>query len=230
MGSPHRNIAVQRIGSPQVIIASTRPGLRVAAYLADTAPVRSGGYGGWEVASRARQVGFVEWRGVEPRGLTLPLVLASVDGADQEPFIRNLERMARPEPKAGNEPPWVRITGAVPVAAVTRWVIQGIEWSAEDVIRREVDGHRIRQGVTLNLVEHVTPDLAFTRSAAQKVAAARARRVTITALKGDTFAKIAVRRFGKRGRWKDIADLNPGLPAKPNVEIKAGRKVRVPRK
>lgn len=227
MSTNRQALNAQDTGTAAVLITSKAPGLRVPARLAGTAATITSGYGGWEIIARVRQTAFVEWPGVEPRQMSLPLLLDGwARGTDQEPFIRNLERMGRPEPKAGGQPPTITVSGAIPAAESVPWVIAGIEWG-DPVIRRTSDGHRVRQGVTLTLLEHVRPVLALTRSAAQRRALARARVTTITAREGDTMAKIAKRRLGRVDRWTEIRDLNRGI-RDPRAAIKPGTKVRVP--
>lgn len=219
----------QADGGPRVLIASKKPGLRVPAILGNAR--RTGGWGGWEVINRVRQVGFIEWQTVEPAQMEVSIVLDGLlTDTDQEPFVRNLERMATPQRAAGNQPPPITIRGAVPAHAKVKWVIRGLDWSEEAIVRRSRDGHRIQQGVTLDLIQYVQPELAFTRSAAQRAAMRKPKVVTITARKGDTLALIAKRELDAVGRWTDIRDLNPKLSKDPRREIKAGTKVRVPAK
>src|SRR5690606_28515888 len=116
--------------------------------------------------------------------------------------------MATPQRAAGNQPPPITIRGAVPAHHSVRWVIRDLDWSDEVVVRRRSDGHRIQQGVTLDLIQYVQPELAFSRSAAQRAAMRKPKVVTITAKKGDTLAMIAKRELGAVGRWTDIRDLN----------------------
>lgn len=224
--STRRLLAVQDQSGPRVQIVSRRPPLRVSAML-DVA-TRSGGYGGWDVIDRVRQVGFTEWQGVGPAEMSVQIVLWHPDRRDQEPAIRNLERMASPERAAGNQPPHVRLHGALPAHHTMRWLIQGIEWSDEIIERRRRDGHRIRQGATLQLLQRVEPTLAFARSAAQRRALARPKVRVVVAREGDTLTKIAVREAGSVARWTDIRDLNPGLDRDGRTPIRPGTKVRVP--
>jgi hypothetical protein len=51
-------------------------------------------------------------------------------------------------------PPSLRIYGAVPHTDI-RWVIQNLEWG--DSIRDIVTGRRMRQQVTVSLVEYYQP-------------------------------------------------------------------------
>lgn len=220
-------LQAQDTASPRVVIASARPVMRISGLL--TAATRTGGWGGWEVIDRVRQTGFVEWAGVEPARMSLTILLDGWStGKDQEPFIRNLHRMASPVSQQGGQPPPISITGPVPADRSMRWVIANLAFDDENQLRSPRDGHRLRQQVTLELLQYVTPELAFSRSAAQRRALARDRVTTVTSVKDDTIAKIAKRVFGDVGRWTAIRDLNPKLPRDPRKPIKTGTRVRVP--
>lgn len=85
----------------------------------------------------------------------LPLGVAHSPGRGLwiEQALANLEDLT--EVAAGDvTPPSVRIYGAVPHAEL-RWVIQALEWG--DTIRDKVTGRRMRQQVTVNLLEYNQP-------------------------------------------------------------------------
>lgn len=218
----------------RVLIACETPPLRVSAYADGPARIE-GGYGGWELVARARDHAFTEWRGVEPRSMSLPILLDGfADDDDQEPFVDNLQRMAWPSGRAGGQPPTVTVRGAVPAPAHVPWVITAIDWR-DPVIRRRRDGHRVRQGATLSLLEHVDPELAFTRDAAQRGALSSR---TLAAREGDTLSKIASRELGDASRWTEIRDLTrtivfedgsvQEISSDPRRRLKEGFLVRLP--
>jgi hypothetical protein len=139
------------------------------------------GYGGWEVVEVPRDVGITEWKGrpnyemsldllydgwtTHPRRPSLP---ASFKHAPRLPLgvryarrglwiegaLANLETLATPHPPDMTTPPSVRIYGAAPHTEL-RWVINALEWG--DSIRDKVTGRRMRQQVTVKLLEYNQP-------------------------------------------------------------------------
>jgi hypothetical protein len=141
------------------------------------------GYGEWEIESVPRNVGITEWKGRRNYKATLDLLY---DGWVQHPIrpslpasfvgipplpsagsiryattaswieapIQNLERLATLQ-RDMTTPPSVRIYGAVPHPEI-RWVIETLEWG--DDIRDVMTGRRLRQQVTVHLVEYNQPD------------------------------------------------------------------------
>jgi hypothetical protein len=140
------------------------------------------GYGDWTVIPVRRNVGITEWAGRRNYAMSLDLLY---DGWIQHPLrpslpasfigrpwlppgrpdysngvglwleaiLKNLEQLATP----GRDmvtPPSLRIYGAVPHTDL-RWVIQNLEWG--DSIRDIVTGRRMRQQVTVSLVEYYQP-------------------------------------------------------------------------
>lgn len=209
-----------------VIISSARPALRVAAVLDEDPPKLTVGPG-WQETARPRQVAFAEWTGTALRRMALPLVLEGWPEDDQEPFIANLLRWCEASPQSGGQPPQVKVAGdGVPCAPEDVWVVETLEFG--DVVARRADGHRVRQSLTLGLMEFEAPTIALTRSAAARAAAAAAPAArTVTARQGDTMSKIAARELGKAARWTEIRDLNDDLRT-PSRVIKAGTRVKVP--
>ena len=210
-----------------VILSSARPALRVPALLGDDPPTITA-TPGWQETPRPRQAGFSEWTGAGLRRMVLPLVLDGWSGeVDQEPFITNLLRWCEASPQSGGEPPRVRAAGdALPCAPDDVWVVESLEFG--DVVVRRGDGHRLRQSLTLTLMEYEAATIALKPSAAARAAAAAAQGArTISARDGDTPAKIAARELGKASRWTEIRDLNTGLRTASRV-IKAGTRVKVP--
>lgn len=141
------------------------------------------GYGAWEVESVPRNVGITEWQGRRNYKATLDLLF---DGWIQHPLRPNLPASfvgVPPLPPPGSvayattglwleaaiktlealavvgrdmtTPPSVRIYGAVPHPEL-RWVIDQLEWG--DDIRDVITGRRMRQQVTVHLLEYNQPD------------------------------------------------------------------------
>lgn len=137
--------------------------------------------GGWTTVPVPRDVGITEWehrpnfeatldllfdgwithpiRPVLPASLwgppNLPLgVRYSRGGLWMEGAIKHLEDLALPHPPEQPAPPSLRIYGAVPHPEV-RWVINGLDWG--DSLRDKVTGRRMRQQVTVKLLEYNQP-------------------------------------------------------------------------
>jgi hypothetical protein len=178
----------------------------------------------WEVLARPRNVGITEWQGRHNKRLEADLIIegwVTRDGGGLwiEDHIQVLETMC-------DTPMTVRLVGPVP-----HW---GRQWAIEQVVYGEelrdiVTGRRMRQRLTLHLVEYVQPeDLAkLPRAAATP---AQTRQYTI--VKGDDLQKIAQKTLGKAARWKEIEKLNPPmrgikLDAK---KFPTGKKIKVPAK
>src|SRR5262249_38077675 len=152
------------------------------------------------------------------------------DDVSVEGRIADLEKMGRPTASDG-EPPQLTIQSrgaAVPHLGLT-WVISSIAWG--DALMNAA-GNRVRQFVTLTLVEYVEDVYLQERSAAnrrrkkralakkkrgakaKRVKVARGRGTTATAhalsLSPDEFGagedllSIAARELGDAGRWPEI--------------------------
>lgn len=194
------------------------PPFALVALLGPEAPTLSGGFGGWQVVARPRDVGMTIWEGVEPYQLTLSLMLDGYnEGHSQEPALRGLSRVARGD---NESPPGVLTIDGIPLP-VERWVIEGIDFG--DPIRRLGDASRVRQALTITLREYVPPSYLRRRISPY---ASSSKAVIIRAQKGDTPAKIAKRRRLKS--WTVLRDLNRSLISKANQKLKTGTKIRVP--
>jgi hypothetical protein len=141
------------------------------------------GYGQWDVIETPRDVGITEWKGrrnykatldvlydgwlVHPIRPNLPqsfigrpplpkagtISYASGSGAWIEGMITSLENLATVQPKMMT-PPSLRIYGAVPHPEL-QWVIENLDWG--DSISDKVTGRRMRQQVTVHLLEYHQP-------------------------------------------------------------------------
>lgn len=209
--------------SLRVELRAVKPVIVVRPLLGEAGASITAEGGGWETVERLRQVGFIEWRGASPRELEVSVVF------DQWPNIGSVEAQCvalsrMTQPVGNNPPPWLQITGAVPVGAKTRWAITAVDWGT-DVVRNDA-GQRVRQDATVHLIERVVADTAFTQTAQQRLLATT---TVVKAKKGDTPKKVAVRVLGAAKRWTEIRKLNQKLK-RPNMAIKAGTGIRVPRK
>lgn len=182
-----------------------------------------------------RRTARTVWRGRNPITLRIPILL---DGWAQrlsmEASIRNLdEMMGRGQRGTPREPSDLIVDagGWVPYDARwqpdLRWWIEGIDWSddPDNVIRRR-DGHRVRQGATVQLVQIVRGPTALRASSAESALAQLKRdtALTHTVKKGETLRSIAKHYYRDTARWEDIARLN-NLS---HPTVTAGRTLRLP--
>jgi hypothetical protein len=197
------------------------PAFALVTLLGEEAPQLSGGFGGWNVIGRPRDVGMTVWDGVEPYQLTLPLMLdAFADNRSQEGIIRRLTAVARGDRES---PPGVLTVEGLPSLSPPsrQWVIEGLDFG--DPIRRVSDMHRTRQPLTLTLREYVGPEYLRRRKTTSRTSS---KSIIVIAGQGDTAAKIAKRRRLKS--WTVLRKLNRGIILKANQKLKPGTPILVP--
>lgn len=142
------------------------------------------GGGGWETVPVPRQVGITEWRSRPNYEMSLDLlydgwlihpqrpnppssfigrpnlpigITHASSGLWMEGALASLESLSVPG-RDMTTPPSLRIYGAVPHTDL-RWVISSLEWG--DAVRDRITGRRMRQQVTVHLLEYNQPtDLA----------------------------------------------------------------------
>lgn len=222
----------------KITLITAQPPARVTALRGKTSPTPVGGGSRWNNVNRPRRKSLTEFDGVDPYQIQLSLMLDGVaTSASVEHDCQTLERMWQP---AGDrlEPPLVIVVGGVPRPDLT-YVITGLEWDTVDVMWSQ-QLYRIRQQVTVTLLEYVADDRLATSSAAARArqqavaaaaAAARASGVggsvvhTYVVRSGDTLTSIAARLLGDASRWKDIADLND---IRDPHQITVGETIRIP--
>lgn len=193
------------------------PSVDIVVLLSDE-PVRyTGGFGGWEVTPRPRQVGMTTWQGQEPLQLVLGLMFDAWDttGTISRPMSA-LRRIARGDDES---PPGILRVLGIPLGA-REWVIEGLDFG--DALRR-ADGYAVRQPVTLTLREFVPPEYLQLRRKALTQSKRKTKVVTVK--RGQTPAKIAKSAGCK---WTDLRALNRGVVKKANQVLKVGTKLRVP--
>ena len=159
-----------------IVLACPTRGSRVAARCTEQAPTLTGGFGGWERIARPRRVALTDWQGTEPFTMTISLRL---DGwAAQrsiEPDVKALMDMAVDRgSRVGS--PTVYAAGSLPLQGVA-WVIDSLDfgeslWSPARV--------RLRQDVTVTLLERVQADLVALSPAKKARAKADAKKPTVT--------------------------------------------------
>ncbi|MFW6776067.1 hypothetical protein ACOACO_17420 [Nocardioides sp. CPCC 205120] len=146
---------------PRVIIKAVNPGGARLGFDLVGAETRAGGAGGWEALARPRRTATVEWAGVPPLTLTLPLMLS---GAQQsgpptsiEAPLRILEDVwCKPHPRT-RRPPILQVTGLPWGVWRHLWVINDAIGYG-DVMRGD-NGHRVQVEFTLSLLEYVAPSV-----------------------------------------------------------------------
>jgi len=224
-----------------VRIVSADPPLSVDARLGAERPNIDQGFGGWQEVARPRRSPLTTWAGSPALRMTLSILLdgfglgahtrGGIADVSVERQIRQLERMGQPSSTDG-EPPKLRIVatgGAVPYQGRV-WVIDSISYG--DALM-SWKGNRVRQAMTLALLEHVADVYLTEKSAAararKKVAQAKtktgasAKRITV--VRGDTLSSIAARKLGDASRWPELAKLNN---LRDPHSIKEGQVIRLP--
>lgn len=211
----------------------TSAGLEVTVLRGKDAPAITGGYGGWEVASRPHDVGITRWVGKDPIRMSVPVYFDGwMSKRSQEVPITTLSRMALPDPTTG-EPPVLDVLGGTPRRDITRWVVETIDWGT-DVIWAMIGGTpaRLRQDAVVHLIEYRDDDrVAFSNLPATAVAAGAPRngrpkpKHMSVVMDNRTLAQVSKDEYGSPKFVRDILDAN-GIRDKKT--IKAGTRLTMP--
>src|SRR5215510_3674112 len=167
----------------KILIKATSGNFEVTAILGTTPAQVTDGFGGWDTVDRPRRVGMTQWNGRKPFQISLPIIFdgwVADDGGyeSQEKNIQQLIWMSLPRPKKSargrtqtsfDDPPAVNIYGASPFAGITNnnWVISNLDfgdnviWMQLSVGGESVQPVRVRQDVTVTLLQYVDPDRAI---------------------------------------------------------------------
>jgi len=216
-----------------VTLTDEQTGRSVRALRGESAPRITGGYGGWEQTSRPGRAALVTWKGVPPFRLSLPLIfdgiLLSGGGyASVDDDCQRLELMARP-PAAFHSPPVLTISGAVPRRSL-KWVVDtdGLDWG--DAVYHP-DGYRVRQPVTVSLIQRVLGDELETLSAAEQTRQQDAGSLLTgpriyLSVEGDTLQKIAAHIYGDYTQASILSTANDIRDVRKELDV--GTRIRLP--
>lgn len=212
-----------------IFLSCSSPVLGITVLLGPDPFVPTGGFGGWDIVDRARQVGMTIQKGVEPMQYSGSIIFDGYKHRhhySQEDDIEALIRCAHGDDD--NDPGVISISGLSELEN-NDWVIEDLDFDADSQIRTNKSLHRIRQKVTLTIREYVHPD--YLRSASNAFKRPKGDTTVIMTKKGDTPHKIAVRYHCS---LRDLRQLNPGslhrFMLKANHVFKPGLRVRVPKK
>jgi hypothetical protein len=211
-------------GGHKITIQAVAVQLGVKCLLGPDGGKLTGGFGVWNEIAVPRADPLTQWSGRHLYTMDLDLML---DGwspqSSVEHNIASLEAMAKRVP-ASLTPPPLRIIGAVPMPGL-KWVITGIDYG--DVLRSVRTGQRLRQELTLHLMEYrEETDLKTLPRAGASAKPPRKYKVK----KGDNLKKIAAKLLGKSSDWEQIAKLNKGMRGWKLVAKWVGKTILVPQK
>jgi Uncharacterized protein containing LysM domain len=189
----------------QVLVKSTIGAFQVTALLGQTPAQITEGFGGWSVVDRPRRTGMTQWKGKTPFQMTLPLMLDGwIDAISQESNIRQLIWMSLPN-KNGDPAP-INVYGALPFPSGGKWVINALEWGDSVIWSTDAKPVRLRQDVTLTLIQFVAPDQVELLNSNTGLAPVFKGPYTVKA--GDNLRSIAMHFYGDYNQWQKIADAN----------------------
>jgi hypothetical protein len=178
----------------------------------------AGGDGGWESEPRWGDDPVTWW--LAPSSFTQTIPVRFDDDASQEAAINALRKLAR-SPGDHRPPPVVMIAGPAVQRADLPWVVQTVS-DGGNVIRRASDGNRIRQDMTVSLLQYGEAlPLGSSNSPKKRRPSTNKWRVR----SGDTLPQIAAIVYGDANRWKEIAHAN-GIRDPRSLTV--GRVLRIP--
>ena len=226
--SPYKAIPQNRrgpgrvTGGPTITIQAWALNLSVTCLLGAEGGKLTGGFGNWEAIAVPRGDPLTQWTGRSLKTMDLDLMVdAWSRGKSVEPQIAAIENLASRVP-ATLTPPALRLFGAVPYPNL-KWVITGIDWG--DQLRSSATGQRLRQELTLHLLEY-REETQLASLPRAKAAPKPPRKYKVK--RGDDLKKIATRQLGKSSRWPDIVKLNKGLRGWKLASSWIGKTIKVP--
>lgn len=203
--------------------------------LGNAFPAPTQGFGGWDVVDLPGRIGLTNWKGNDPLSIPLPLFFNDGDLTNSvEDAIAVLEAYAgRGIKRKKDQPSILKVDcgGLMPYDwhqfPDARWVVNGLDYDDDTIVNSH--GNRVRQTITVTLLQHVAAD-RFRSTAA----AARDRlkprgggsSKTYKSKSGDTLMTIAKAKLGDAGRWLELQKLNPSI--RDPRKIKANTTIRLP--
>jgi hypothetical protein len=207
-----------------IFLSCPNPQLQILVLLGPDPFVPTGGFGGWDIVDRSRQVAMTIPKGIEPYQYTGSIMFDGLKHRQsQQDDINRLMRCAHGDD--ASDPGIVSISG-LPDLPADDWIIENLDFDADSQIRHNKSMELIRQKVTLTIREYIHPD--YIKSAPSALKRPKTDTTIITTKEGDTSHKIAVR---QNCEWTDIKRLNPTRKIhKANQKLPKGWRLRVPRK
>lgn len=233
-GSQNLN-SVAPPGGAYVSMNCGQLGIGITSLLDASNPIMTSGYGGWQLVTRRKRVSLTDWQGVDPYRLQFGLILDSYaldastplkDTIEGDCLI--LEKMSFADRKQNTRPPKVRIVGPLPHTELT-YVVETVTWG--DAIRNRDTGKRLRQAVTIGLLELVEDTVLNSLSPAKTMRSAQAGVGSLAFPKTyvvkatDTLGSIAALIYGKQSAWHEIAKAN-GI--RDPASIRVGQTLKIP--
>lgn len=182
------------------------------------APVITGGGARWTTVERPRRVSIVQWDGDDPYTMDVSIMIDGwTSGTNVEDTIAQVNQLHQSSGDL-SPPPYVTITGAVPVKGAT-WVITGIDWGTSTIWgadSKNGKGYRLRQDAVIHFLQWV-PETVLQRN---PVGATRPYRVPA----GATLASIATK-FGVT-----VASILQASGIRDPKSVKPGDTIKIPPK
>jgi hypothetical protein len=208
-----------RVFSPDFTITSLDDGTVFVANFGDGPAIVVDGYGGWQVVSRPKDIGLVEWQGRNPMSIEIPFLIDfwtypdpdTSGGILCEQQVSHIERLCGIG--SHSQPPICKVdaTGTIPydktIAPGLDWVVESLSWDKAIEIRNSNTGRRLRCGGTVTIRQFVQ-ETSVLRKIGPKSRAVKPKIYIVK--KGDNLKKIAAKKsiYGDANKWKWIADAN----------------------
>jgi LysM repeat protein len=195
----------------------------VTALRGETPPKLTDGFGGWTEQERPKLTAATVWNGKPALKMDVAIMFDGYMKDDPvEAEISRLIRMSWP-PKEHEQPPAVKVSGGTPGDTYT-WVINDISFGDEQIWQFFHGSMvRYRQDAVVHLLQFVDIDTVAAQS--PNVGGQRGHPRFYIVKQGDTLGSIAVKMYGKRSKWKDIAKAN-GIRDPKNIKV--GQRLKIP--